>query len=856
MNEVKAAHPDSEALARFVLGKLTPAEQAEFERHVSECQSCCFILQNVQDDTLVGRLRWANGASTPIDASKARSDPLQRVAPGPAEGGRHEQQVPAELKDHPRYRIVKLLGVGGMGVVYQAEHKLMERQVAIKVIGKEVINHPTAVERFRQEVKAAARLSHANIVAAHDAEQAGDLHFLVMEYVDGVSLDRLVERRGPLPVPHACNYLRQAALGLQHASERGMIHRDIKPQNLMVTRKGQVKILDFGLARFAREQSQAELNLDSEPGIKKPALTAHGTVLGTPDYIAPEQAHDPRQADTRADIYSLGCTLYYALCGRVPFPKGNAVEKLMQHALEKPTPIAELRPELPVELIQVVERMMAKDPASRFQTPSEAAQVLTPFAKQRLAAVAVEPPSPPGVVPDLPLPAEPARQNDTVAFQFTNEASMAKRPKTRRRQSVTRLLSPAFLIPVAASLLVVFGLWVFFANLGQPAGRPRVLLVLPAHGFWHEEYGPVRRTLEGGGARVQVASTETFAKADAFNMGGGSPVRPDLQLKDAQAADLDAVVFLGGVGAQDYYADWADKPNGQLARQLLHDMLGRGKWVAGLGYGSDVLAGAGILKGRRAVGVKDAPARMPCSGQRLERLGASWVDAPFVVDGKIITGRDPGDAEAFAGAVLQQLRGAKGEESKPRLAKRTGRVLMVLASRDFWFSDYISPRSVLEKRGLRVTVASSTREPCVPDPRHPDQPQPVRPDILLSEAKAEDYDAVIFCGGKGVLSEYCSGRPYAADAQRLIHQMLAADKWVTAVCGGPAVLADAGVLRGKRATCYPYQEGAYEDKLIAGGAILVKEQDVVEDGRMLTGRDPSSAVAFGIAVAERLKPAP
>ncbi len=879
MSDVKA-HPDSEALARFLLGKLDPVEQAELERHVGECQSCCFVLQGVRDDTLVGRLRWATGAtasagaSTPIDASKANQSP----AADPA------SEVPAELKEHPRYRIVKLLGTGGMGVVYQAEHKLMERHVAIKVIGKEFINHPTAVERFRQEVKAAARLSHVNIVAAHDAEQAGELHFLVMEYVDGVSLDRLVERRGPLPVPHACNYIRQAALGLQHASERGMVHRDIKPHNLMVTRKGQVKILDFGLARFARETSQAELDLDQNAGRKKPALTAHGTVLGTPDYIAPEQADDPRKADIRADLYSLGCTLYFALSGRVPFPKGNAVEKLMQHSLERPTPLAELRPELPAELVHVVERLMAKDPGNRFQSPVEAVQALTPFARQQASVPAA-----------LPLAAE-------TPFHSSGGFPRKRTHRRARRTQLPVALSPAFLIPVAAALLVAIGLWAVLANWakrdpgepnppdgkpsevaqsekkatgptpGTPEGKPssaekkqafggpRALLVLPAHGFWHEEYGPVRRTLETGGVRVQVASTETLAKADAFNKSGGNPVQPDVLLKDVRAADYDAVVFLGGAGAQEFYSDWADKPNGQLAGRLLNDMLGQGKWVAGIGYGSDVLAGAGILKGKRAVGVKDAPARLPCSAQRLERLGASWVDAPFVVDGKIITGRDTADVEAFARELMKQLREMPAEEAKPRLTtpdgKRTGRVLMVLASKDFWYVDYISPRSVLQKRGFRVAVASSTREPCIPDPRHPDQPQPVRPDLLLSEAKAEDYDAVIFCGGKGVLQEYCSGQPHAAHAQRLIRDMLAADKWVTAVCGGPAILADAGALRGKRATCYPYQDGAYEERLLAGGATLVKEQDVVEDGRILTGRDPSSAVAFGLALAERLKSAP
>src|SRR5262249_28168159 len=154
---------------------------------------------------------------------------------------------------HPRYRVLEALGAGGMGVVFKVEHRLMERVVALKVISRSLTDRPELVARFRQEVKAAARLSPPHIVTGHGADQGGDLLFLVMEYVEGASLDRLVEEQGPLPVEQACDYVRQAALGLQHAFERGMVHRDIKPHNLMLTSEGQVKILDFGLARFASE---------------------------------------------------------------------------------------------------------------------------------------------------------------------------------------------------------------------------------------------------------------------------------------------------------------------------------------------------------------------------------------------------------------------------------------------------------------------------------------------------------------------------------------------------------------------------------------------------------------------------
>jgi serine/threonine protein kinase len=183
----------------------------------------------------------------------------------------------------------------------------MERPVAIKVISKSVLDHPEALARFQGEVKAAARLQHPNTVAAYDTEQVGDLHMLVMEYVEGIDLAKVLEKKGPLPVAHACHYIRQAALGLQHAFEQGMVHRDIKPQNLMRTPRGQVKILDFGLARMARERKCGR------------GLTQVGAFMGTPEFVAPEQANDAHTADTRADIYSLGCTLYCLLAGRPPF---------------------------------------------------------------------------------------------------------------------------------------------------------------------------------------------------------------------------------------------------------------------------------------------------------------------------------------------------------------------------------------------------------------------------------------------------------------------------------------------------------------------------------------------------------
>ena len=244
------------------------------------------------------------------------------------------EDIPAPLAEHPRYEIVRLIGKGGMGDVYEARHRMMERTVALKIIKQELMRKPEAVDRFHREVKAAAQLAHPNVVTAYDAEQAGDVHFMVMEFVDGVDLSQMVKDRGALPVAEACDYIRQAAIGLQHAHERGMVHRDIKPHNLMVTADGTVKILDFGLASLAPEAIA-----DADTVEARGDLTAAGAIMGTPDFISPEQADDARQADIRSDIYSLGATLYFLLSGRPPFAEGSVMHKLKSHAQVEPEPL-------------------------------------------------------------------------------------------------------------------------------------------------------------------------------------------------------------------------------------------------------------------------------------------------------------------------------------------------------------------------------------------------------------------------------------------------------------------------------------------------------------------------------------
>jgi hypothetical protein len=369
-------HPDPERLAAFGLGHLDEAEALALESHLSACPECSAALERLAADSFVARLRGAATEATHAD-SIAPADAATLVSVPSLPTG--EQPIPPELANHSRYEILGPLGAGGMGVVYKARHRLMDRPVALKVIRREWTGDPATVERFRREVRSAAALAHPNIVTAHDADQAGDLHFLVMEYVDGTSLDRLVASRGPLPVLQACDYIRQAALGLEHATKQGMVHRDIKPQNLMLTPEGRVKILDFGLARFASERAEPAPDVAEVQGDEAAALTKIGSVMGTPDYIAPEQVRDCHAADVRADIYSLGCTLYFLLSGKAPFAGGSALDKLMAQQEQALPPLAAIRTDLPPGLWPVIERMTAKDPSARYQRPIDVARALEIF---------------------------------------------------------------------------------------------------------------------------------------------------------------------------------------------------------------------------------------------------------------------------------------------------------------------------------------------------------------------------------------------------------------------------------------------------------------------------------------------
>ena len=263
-----------------------------------------------------------------------------------------------------KYKLLDHLGTGGMSSVYLAEHVLMQRRVAIKVLPKNRVEDSSYLARFHREARAAAALDHRNIVRAYDVDNDGSNHYLVMEYVEGRDLQHVVKEDGPMNYAVAAEYIRQAAEGLAHAHQAGLIHRDVKPANLLVDRKNVVKVLDLGLARFTDEDKASLTRAYDE------------TVLGTADYLAPEQALDSHGVDARADIYGLGCSLYFLLTGHPPFPDGTLPQRLMMHQKQQPPSIYLDRPDAPPDLVDICMKMMAKKADHRHQSAAEVAQVL------------------------------------------------------------------------------------------------------------------------------------------------------------------------------------------------------------------------------------------------------------------------------------------------------------------------------------------------------------------------------------------------------------------------------------------------------------------------------------------------
>jgi serine/threonine protein kinase len=430
---------------------------------------------------------------SPSEASSTGGSAGRAALPPPAE------TLPPELVDHPDYEIVRELGRGGMGVVFLVNNRLMGRPEVLKVVGRHLVERPGVLDRFLREIRSAAMLQHANIVTAYSAMRVGSSVVLAMEYVEGLDLAKIVKTRGPLPVAHACYFIYQVALGLQHAHERGMVHRDIKPANLIVAREGKksvVKVLDFGLAKVTSE------------GQTDSGLTREGQMLGTPDFIAPEQIRDAQSADIRADIYSLGCTFYYLLTGGPPFHGDHLWDLYQAHFSREADPLNLVRPEVPVELAALVAKMLAKEPVRRFQTPGELAPLLTPFFKSgamssarpnamgprvKLPAAAIViseiglPPTESAIARAGPAPAKrqtPKKAPEEIAwtslieFKETELSKVPIKPKPRMSKpapSPGPVRRPPWLWPVVASGVLLCGLIIagaiVFTRVTDPDGN-------------------------------------------------------------------------------------------------------------------------------------------------------------------------------------------------------------------------------------------------------------------------------------------------------------------------------------------------------------------------------------------------
>jgi serine/threonine protein kinase/putative intracellular protease/amidase len=654
-----ATHPTGEELAAFVAGRLSSARQRLLERHIENCGECCRRLETLPEDTLVERLRTPHAE---LPTPSIPEPPTRRFVA-------LDESIPPELVDHPRYRVIRSIGGGGMGQVFLAEHRIMERPVVLKIVRRELLTDPFAVKRFRIEVKAAAQLGHPNIVHAHDADQAGELHFLVMEFVEGTSLSKAVARHGPLPLVNACNYIRQAAQGLAHAHQKGMVHRDIKPQNLMLTPAGQVKILDFGLAQFARE---AALH---DPTTASPATAEHsgtivteaGTVFGTPDYMAPEQAKSARDVDIRADIYSLGCTLYFLLTGKPPFPAGTSLDKINAHRSRPFPPLTGTRDSIPPELAVILEKMTAKEPLERYATPTEIAQALAPLARSSKSK---------SVGPVAPAASFPTPASTTASPFDSPSITVAKGHSHRRSPNPARNRRALLAAGVAAIAVAGLGAWQFgpfrdstkpdaalpkpsttpVAAAPAPPRPPKILFFVP-QGFAAGDFHKVRDALLAAGAEVQIAACGNCKPSDfRFQPGFPSPeVVPDylLQSEMPRIADFDALYLPGGQVIN--YKQ--PGPVRDRIANLVQEFALAGKPVAALGTGQGFFAMFGTLRGRSG-----------SPNYEIAKVFSDYIEkprkTPVTVDGPFITAVDDSATDEFTRTLLAEIRTRQAKSQK------------------------------------------------------------------------------------------------------------------------------------------------------------------------------------------------
>lgn len=542
----------TDKLRDYALGRMPEEQWDRVASHIETCPACEDTISSLDGtaDSMIDHLRMPPSQSiegTPeyLAAMAKLQNQLQEGAPTSSRDAKSESsdQVDSHSPEVIRdYKLISILGAGGMGTVYKAIHTKLDRVVALKLLPTRRIGNADAIVRFEREMKAIGKLDHPAIVRATDAGEDDGQHFLAMEFVDGFDVSELVERHGPLSIPDACEIIRQAAIGLQHVHEQQLVHRDIKPSNLMVTEDGQVKILDLGLALLA----------DQHEGLGE--LTTVGQMMGTVDYMAPEQCDDSHDVDIRADIYSLGATLFKMLVGTPPYAtteRRSPLSRIRALATEEPPNLTDFLPGADRDLCSVVDRMLSRNPDDRFESPGDVAKALQPFTDghdlKQAVAVAADAPAPAPRMRNHP-PQPPQTRLPAVASTSGNNSQPPSRILT-----AAKYLPPIILLAIA---VFVFRLETDGGELVVECNVPNVEVQLLRDGTVHKEL-----SLKQGTTSVSVLSGKYEIKipgkadsvevsADRFTITRGSKLVAQIHYASAKkqvtaSGQVDMTVMTG-----------------------------------------------------------------------------------------------------------------------------------------------------------------------------------------------------------------------------------------------------------------------------------------------------------------------
>ena len=593
-SNLKTDPPTERELAEFLLGQLDADRQLVVEAYLNSCPAGSQRLEEISErlqnkDTLSSRLLSLDTAAL-VQESK--------------------ECIPKVLAEHPRYQVLGKLGSGGMGDVYQAMQPTMNREVAIKVLRPQWLDNKRALARFRQEIVVAGKLNHPNIVHSYDAEPAGGSFLLVMELVEGEKLSDYVLRQGRLETVAVCRIGIQIAKALKYAHAQGMIHRDVKPENVLVVKGQQVKVTDFGLSKLLTETPV------------KTGVTLDGELFGTPDYIAPEQIRNSQNADQRSDIYSLGCTLYFMLAGTAPFAKLSMGEKLAGHLEHTPPSLASWCPDTSPRLTRLVDSMMAKEPIDRPQEYDAIINTLVEIEKN----------------PD-------AAEKATIGRNLTRIGFVAGLVMT----------------VVAAAWVASTGMSPFSTRVA--ARQLRVAIVMPSRNAFHPEvHQLVLKLRSEKNVALQFVSEQTGRVRFVHRSSRDAAphvVEVSQTLATLRPSEIDAAIFTGAWDGSDAFdtAYAFDSAHQAIAKSFLAEMVAQKKTLAAVCAGTSVLGRSEILKGRRVANCRYLSAAEKSS------YGANWTeelrsdrDAIVVQDGNIITGGNVVNCVEIAEKVVASIR--------------------------------------------------------------------------------------------------------------------------------------------------------------------------------------------------------